>query len=281
MKEQLSKNSIQLKHGLGQNFISDSNLLKAIVKDADIQPDDNVLEIGAGTGTLTQEICRATAGKVISVEVDRKLQPILQENLSEYKNLELVFEDMLKIKPKDIKNWFSGQPFKVVANLPYYISTPILFYLLENDFDIKSITVMLQIEVAQRLSAKPSTKDYGALTILLEMLGNVTLTRKVPRALFTPQPKVDSAIVRMDIIPNKYTIKYKDIAPFIKASFMMRRKTLANNLMKMYDIDRPKFEGVCELCNIDIRSRAESLTCEQFISLYKQLNYENALKKRM
>lgn len=281
VKEQLAKNNFQFKHGLGQNFITDTNLLKAIVQDAGIQREDSVLEIGAGAGTLTQEICAVTAGKVVSVEVDKNLQPVLKENLKDCKNLELKFADILKVKPNDIKNWFEGRPFKVVANLPYYISTPILFYLLENEFDIKSITVMLQLEVAQRLSAKPNSKEYGALTILLELLGDVTLTRKVPKTMFIPAPKVDSAIVRIDIVPNKYTVQYKEIAPFIKASFMMRRKTLANNIMKTYDVNRQQFEGACELCDIDLNSRAEALKCEQFIALYKQLNYENALKKRI
>jgi len=281
IKEQLAKNNFQFKHGLGQNFITDTNLLKSIVQDAEIQEFDNVLEIGAGAGTLTKEICLVTKGKVIAVELDKNLKPILEENLSEFKNLELKFADILRIKPNDIKTWFEGKPFKVVANLHYYISTPILFYLLENAFDIKSITVMLQLEVAQRLSAKPNSKEYGALTILLELLGNVTLTRKVTKTLFTPAPKVDSAIVRIDIVPNKYTVQYKEIAPFIKASFMMRRKTLANNMMKTYNIDRQQFESACEVCDIDLNSRAEALKWEQFIALYKQLNYENALKKRV
>lgn len=279
VKEQLSLKDFKYKHHLGQNFITDTNLLKAIVRDAEIQSTDNVLEIGAGAGTLTREICSATTGTVYAIEVDKELQPILEKNLGEFKNLEISFRDILKVNPQDIKERFSQNPFKVVANLPYYISTPVLFYLLENAFDIKSITVMLQLEVARRLSAKPATKDYGALTVLLDLFGKVNFMRSVPRSLFTPAPKVDSAVIRIDIIPNRYTVIYNDIAPFIKNCFMMRRKTLANNLKQAYGIGRQLFDSACEVCDIDKDCRAEVLESPQFIALYKQLRIMDGLNK--
>lgn len=269
----LSKNNFEFKHSLGQNFITDTNLLKAIVSDAGVAGDDNVLEIGAGAGTLTSEICRATKGKVVSVEIDKSLKPILENNVK-FENLTFQFKDILKVDPDDIKSWFQNKPFKVVANLPYYISSPIIFYLLENDFNLTSITVMLQLEVAQRLSAKKNTKDYGALTILLDLLGKVTLTRKVPKTLFTPQPKVDSAVVRIDIIKNKFDVPFLEVASLVKSSFAMRRKTLANNLLKAYNLSREQIENVLTKSNIDVKLRAENLDTKDYVVLFKNLKSE-------
>lgn len=269
IKTELKNNNFKFKHSLGQNFITDTNLLKAIVKDSNIEKTSNVLEIGAGAGTLTSQICLETSGKVVSVEIDKNLKPIL-DKLS-FENLEIKFNDILKISPQEIKQWFNGQPFCVVANLPYYISTPIIFYLLENQFNITSITVMLQLEVANRLGAKVGTKDYGALTIILDYLGKVTLTRKVPKTMFTPQPKVDSAIVRIDITDKKFDVSYSDFAPFVKKCFVMRRKTLLNNITKAYDVSKEDVQNALKTLNLNLDVRAENLTTENFVSLYKKL----------
>ena len=271
IKQILKENDFQFKHKFGQNFITDTNLLKAIVGDSDIKSDDCVLEIGAGAGTLTKEICQKTQAKVISVEIDKKLKPILEQNLASFKNLELIFDDILKLSPQKLKDLFDNRPFKVVANLPYYISTPIIFYLLENSFNLKSITVMLQLEVAKRLTAPVGTKDYGALTILLQFLGEVSLTRKVPRTLFVPQPNVDSAIVRLDLIKKDFGITYLEFAPFIKACFSMRRKTLENNIISSFPISRDEFKSACLKLNIKDNVRAENLDIFQFVSLFKEL----------
>ena len=271
IKQILKENDFQFKHKFGQNFITDTNLLKAIVGDSDIKSDDCVLEIGAGAGTLTKEICQKTQAKVISVEIDKKLKPILEQNLASFKNLELIFDDILKLSPQKLKDLFDNKPFKVVANLPYYISTPIIFYLLENSFNLKSITVMLQLEVAKRLTAPVGTKDYGALTILLQFLGEVSLTRKVPRTLFVPQPNVDSAIVRLDLIKKDFGITYLEFAPFIKACFSMRRKTLENNIISSFPISRDEFKSACLKLNIKDNVRAENLDIFQFVSLFKEL----------
>lgn len=270
IKKELTNNNFKFKQKFGQNFITDTNLLSAIVSDAKIKKDDCVLEIGPGAGTLTKEILTATSGKVVAVEIDKELEPVLQKNLQNYQNFELLMGDILKISPEEIKNRFESKAFKVVANLPYYISTPILFYLLENDFNIESITVMLQLELAKRLTAHKNTKDYGALTILLDYLGNVSIARKVPRTLFTPQPNVDSAIVRIEL-EKKYDIKYSDISPFVKKSFAMRRKTLENNIVSGYDFSREDVGAAILACGFQKSCRAEDLTSQDFITLYKQL----------
>jgi len=278
IKTILKENNFEFKHKFGQNFITDTNLLKAIVGDSDIQSDDCVLEIGAGAGTLTKEICQKTQAKVISVEIDKKLKPILEQNLSSFKNLEIIFDDILKISPQKLKEAFSNKLFKVVANLPYYISTPIIFYLLENGFNIKSITVMLQLEVAKRLTAQVGTKDYGALTILLQFLGEVFLTRKVPRTLFVPQPNVDSAIVRIDLKEKDFGVSFEEFAPFIKACFAMRRKTLENNIISAFPVSREEFKTACLNQNINTNTRAENLNIFEFVSLFKEL-FKNNTKK--
>lgn len=271
MKNNQNMQNFQFKKKYGQNFLTDTNLLKAITEDAEICEKDNVLEIGPGAGALTKQICLKNPKKVVAVEIDKTLMPILNENLKEFQNLDIKFSDILKLEPNEIKQWFNNEPFKVVANLPYYISTPIMFFLLENDFNLKSFTVMLQLELAQRLSAKPKTKDYGAITILLEFLGKVTMPRKVPRTLFTPQPNVDSAIVCFVLEKNKFDVSFKDFSKFVKASFSMRRKTLQNNLSKNFDFPKDKIIFALEKCGFNANARAEDLSCERFVKLFKTL----------
>ena len=270
LKEQLKSKKFMFKHKYGQNFLTDANLLKSIVNDANISEKDNVLEIGAGAGTLTRYILERTKNKVVAVEIDKTLQPILEENLKN-SSVQLEFCDFLKIKPEQIKKWFNGEKFKVVANLPYYISTPILFYLIGNQLPVESITVMLQLELAQRLSAKPGTKDYGALTVLLSMISNVSLTRKVSKKLFLPEPKVDSAVVNINFNYNKFDVDFKLISKFIKNCFMMRRKTLINNIMNSYNITREEIKNIFNMLNINENARAENLTDVQFVELFNNL----------
>lgn len=270
LKEQLKSKKFMFKHKYGQNFLTDANLLKSIVNDANISEKDNVLEIGAGAGTLTRYILERTKNKVVAVEIDKTLQPILEENLKN-SSVQLEFSDFLKIKPEQIKKWFNGEKFKVVANLPYYISTPILFYLIDNQLPVESITVMLQLELAQRLSAKPGTKDYGALTVLLSMISNVSLTRKVSKKLFFPEPKVDSAVVNINFNYNKFDVDFKLISKFIKNCFMMRRKTLINNIMNSYNITREEIKNIFNMLNINENARAENLTDVQFVELFNNL----------
>lgn len=265
--EKLSKQNFKFKHSLGQNFLTDNNLLKSIVADAEIKQGDNVLEIGAGAGTLSRQILLSTTGKVVCVEVDKTIAPTLTQNLSEFKNVQIVFDDILKIGTDKIKEWFDDKPFKVVANLPYYISSPIIFYLIESGLKIESLTIMLQLELAQRLCAKFGSKDYGAAPILLSLISNTNITRKVPKTMFTPQPKVDSALLKIDIL-KKYDIDYLSIAPFIRGCFSMKRKTLLNNVSNYLKIKKDDAKVIFEKAKIDCNKRPEQLSVEQFIELY-------------
>ncbi len=260
----------KFKQSLGQNFITDTNLLAAIVKDAGISEADRVLEIGAGAGTLTRELC-ATSAKVVAVEIDTRLEHILNARLSGFTNCRLWFTDILKVRPEEIAALFDSEPFKVVANLPYYISTPILFFLIESGLPIQSLTIMLQLELARRLTAKPSTKDYGALTVLLEFLGVVEVTRKVPRTLFVPVPKVDSAVVKITLCKDKFKVPFAPFSAFVKSCFAMRRKTLSNNLVQS-GLARQEAEVGCKAAGIDPQARAETLSCMQFVELFKSFS---------
>lgn len=268
--------NFEFKKKYGQNFLKDTNLLRAIVADANVGENDNILEIGAGAGALTRELSRATKGKVLSVEIDKTLQPILAENLKDCSKVEIIFGDILKISPKEIEQKFAGEPFRVVANLPYYISTPIIFYLIESELKIKSITVMLQKELADRICAQPNTKDYGGISVVLGLYGEVKKTRDVPRALFTPQPNVDSAIISLEINPN-HADNIVEISRVVKACFAMRRKTLANNLMQGFNLPRETANSILDTCEIPQNARAETLQKEQFVRLTSILKKENLI----
>ena len=268
--------NFQFKKKFGQNFLTDTNLLKAIVTDAGVTSEDNVLEIGAGAGALTNEIANATKGKIVSVEIDKTLEPILKENLKAHNNVEVVFGDILKLDPQEIAKKFDNKPFRVVANLPYYISTPIIFYLIESELAIKSITVMLQNELADRICAKPNSKDYGGISVVLGLYGEVRKTRDVPRQLFTPQPNVDSAVISLEINPQ-HAENIKEISKVVKACFAMRRKTLANNIMQGFGIDREKANQILLNCGLSPTARAETLEKEQYVCLFNELKKENIL----
>ena len=268
--------NFKFKKKYGQNFLTDTNLLRAIVEDAGVQESDNVLEIGAGAGALTEQIALATSGKVVSIEIDRELELILKSKLSKYSNVELVFGDILRITPDEIAAKFGGQPFRVVANLPYYISTPIIFYLIESALSITSITVMLQKELADRICAAPNTKDYGGITVILGLYGTVSKCRDVPRTMFTPQPNVDSSILSIKIDENRRT-DIKDISKTVKMCFAMRRKTITNNLMHGLNLPRDRVEQVLSACGIDASARAESLDKERYIALTQSLKQQNLI----
>ena len=265
------------KKKFGQNFLTDTNLLRAIVGDAGVGDQDNVLEIGAGAGALTTQLAEATKGKIVSVEIDRELKPILESNLKKYPNVELVFGDILKIAPEEIGARFSDEPFRVVANLPYYISTPIIFYLIESGLKIKNITVMLQRELVDRIVATPNTKDYGGISVILGLYGKVTKTRDVPRTLFTPQPNVDSSILSIEIYPDRQE-GIVEISKVVKICFSMRRKTLSNNLLHGLNKPRAEVDAVLQSCGITSSTRAESLPKEKFIELTTALKNAKFIK---
>lgn len=247
----------------GQNFLSDKNLLKAIVNDASIEKEDVVLEIGAGLGALTVELSKV-AKKVYSFEIDTDLKDeLLSLNLE---NVEFNFQDFMKIDLHDFEK--SLPKFKVVANLPYYITTPIIFKLLEESENISSLTIMVQKEVAERIVADEKSKDYGILSVMIAFYGNAKITRLVGRQMFTPPPNVDSAVVNIQIDREKFNdIDKEKFAKIVKASFSMRRKTLFNNLSSIY----PKSD-LKKLFDEDfLKRRAETLSIEEFVYIYKNL----------
>ena len=255
---------------LGQNFITDANLLDAIVADSGINGDDTVVEIGTGAGTLTRAIAKV-AKKVYSFEVDRNLQPVLALSLQGVDNAEVIFRDVLKMKDDELKS-VVGDSFKVVANLPYYITTPHAMRFIESTLDVKSVTIMVQKEVALRFVAKPNTADYSAITLAIEMAGNAQITRNVSRNMFFPSPNVDSAVVRIDIDRTKLDGENAPLLhKLVRSSFAMRRKTLANNLSVAFQIDKQEAGKLIEEAGFSPMVRGEALSLDDYKKLTKTL----------
>lgn len=255
---------------LGQNFITDSNLLDAIVADSGINGDDTVVEIGTGAGTLTRAIAKV-AKKVYSFEVDRNLQPVLALSLQGVDNAEVIFRDVLKMKDDELRS-IVGDKFKVVANLPYYITTPLAMRFIESSLDVRSITIMVQKEVALRFVAKPNTADYSAITLAIEMAGNAQITRNVSRNMFFPSPNVDSAVVRIDIDRTKLDGENAPLLhKLVRSSFAMRRKTLANNLSVAFQIDKQEAGKLIEEAGFSPMVRGEALSLDDYKKLTKTL----------
>lgn len=255
---------------LGQNFITDSNLLDAIVADSGINGDDTVVEIGTGAGTLTRAIAKV-AKRVYSFEVDRNLQPVLALSLQGVDNAEVIFRDVLKMKDYELKS-VVGDSFKVVANLPYYITTPLAMRFIESSLDVKSITIMVQKEVALRFVAKPNTADYSAITLAIEMAGDAKITRNVSRNMFFPSPNVDSAVVRIDIDRTKLDSENAPLLhKLVRSSFAMRRKTLANNLSVAFQIDKAQASAIIEEAGFSPMVRGEALSLDDYKKLTKTL----------
>ena len=255
---------------LGQNFITDANLLDAIVADSGINGDDTVVEIGTGAGTLTRAIAKV-AKRVYSFEVDRNLQPVLTLSLQGVDNAEVIFRDVLKMKDDELKS-VVGDSFKVVANLPYYITTPLAMRFIESSLDVKSVTIMVQKEVALRFVAKPNTADYSAITLAIEMAGNAQITRNVSRNMFFPSPNVDSAVVRIDIDRTKLDGENAPLLhKLVRSSFAMRRKTLANNLSVAFQIDKQEAGKLIEEAGFSPMVRGEALSLDDYKKLTKTL----------
>lgn len=261
----LQNHSFRFNKQFGQNFISDGNLLAAIVSDAQVTNRDNVLEIGAGAGALTQKLSEK-AGKVVAYEIDNNLKPILSETLANCPNTTLVFENALDASMQSIEQMFNDKPFKVVANLPYYITTPLLFKFLEETTLATSITVMVQKEVALRLTAKPSTSEYGTITPLCDFHAQISLKRNVGRQMFRPVPNVDSAIIHFDINRNRYQCNhYETFKKVVHAAFAMRRKTLINNLQSYFD--KQVISASLATLNLPLTVRGEALSTTEFVAL--------------
>ncbi len=266
----LKKYRLTLNKKLGQNFLADKNILKKIVDSAELKPDDRVLEIGPGIGTLTRELA-ARAGKLVAVEIDSRLMPVLEETTSCLSNVKLINRDILKIDLRRLwEEVFSPGRVKVVANLPYYITSPVIMKLLEEDFPLESVVVMVQKEVALRMTAAPGTKDYGAITVGVQYYSRPHLIATVPPAVFIPPPKVSSAIVKMDIRKEQvFDVKdEKLLFLLVKKAFGHRRKTLLNALKGISGInDKEYVRRALESAGIDGNRRGESLSVEEFCKL--------------
>ncbi len=304
--ELLKKYNFSIQKKYGQNFLIDDNILSGIVSAAEVTKDDIVLEIGPGLGALTGQLCRA-AGQVIAVEVDKMLIPILGETMQDYDNFTLVNEDILKVdiealiadvvrnkmtqsdaeKPEENINPGSTQDtdesvseipkIKVVANLPYYITTPIIMELLEKKSCIKSITVMVQKEVAERMQEEPGSKSYGALSLAVQYYSKPEYVMTVTRNCFLPRPDVDSAVIRLDIYePDKRPVKAADpskLFAIIRAAFNQRRKTLANSIANAQALSytREQVADALREMNLSETVRGEALTLEEFARLSDML----------
>ncbi len=272
--EILRKYQFRMQKKYGQNFLIDANILTKIVEAAQITKEDCVLEIGPGIGTMTQYLAEA-AGRVIAVEIDRELIPILKETLSPYDNVLLLCEDILKVNLTKLVNKNGGGPIKVVANLPYYITTPIIMALFESHIPLSSITVMVQSEVADRMQTGPGTKDYGALSLAVQYYAKPEIVARVPASCFTPRPNVDSTVVRLKR-HEKPPVEVEDegwLFALIRASFNQRRKTLANGLANAggLGISRGQVEAVLEEMGLSKTVRGETFTLERFADFSNRL----------
>ena len=274
--EILNKYDFVLQKKYGQNFLIDNHVLDKIIEGADVGKDDYVLEIGPGIGTLTQALCEK-ARQVLAVEIDKALIPILNETLSDYDNVSIINKDILKIDlNKLVKEENNGSPIKVVANLPYYITTPIIMSFLENSVPVESLTVMVQKEVAQRMQASAGSKDYGALSLAVQYYSEPYIVANVPPNCFIPRPKVASTVIRLKVHKDPL-VEVKDeklMFRLIRASFNQRRKTLVNGLNNSKDLTftKEEIQEALRKHNISEMIRGEALTLEEFAGLANYLS---------
>ena len=261
---------------LGQNFLTDKNIIDRIIEGSGVGPEDLVIEIGPGIGVITREAA-AVAKKVVAVEIDEDLLPVLQYTLGDLNNVEVVNQDILKT---DLKALIAAQDFagkvRIIGNLPYYITTPIIMKLLEEGIDCETITVMMQKEVADRLKAAPGKKECGAISLMVQYFAEVNEIVKVPRTVFIPQPKVDSTVLRLDVLKEK-PVAVEDEEYFfkvIKAGFAQRRKTVANSLSVLGDVTRAEILEALEKAGIDPVRRGETLNLEEYAKLSEALMHK-------
>ena len=268
--EILKKYKFRTNKNLGQNFLIDGNIIDNICEGAEIGKNDGVIEIGPGIGTLTQQLSKH-AKKVVAVELDKKLLPILEETLDGLENVKVINNDILQVDiEKLIEEEFEGLDVKVVANLPYYITTPIIMKLLEGKYNIKSISVMIQKEVAQRMVSDPGNKIYGALSVAVQYYSKPEIITEVPSSVFIPKPNVDSAVIKLDLYKNPpvEVIDEKLMFAVVKSAFGQRRKTILNALSGGYlELEKDDIREVLDLAGIDNKKRGEVLSLEDFALL--------------
>lgn len=273
-KEVVNKHNFKFSKSLGQNFLIDDNVIDRILEGARLSETDRIIEVGPGIGTLTREMGKV-AENVVAIEIDKTLIPILKETLADLDNVEVVNEDILKVYVQGLINEkLNGGPVKLVANLPYYITTPIVMKFLEEDIPVTDIVVMVQKEVADRMNAKPSTKDYGALSVAVQYYCDTEIVAKAPRHMFVPQPNVDSIVIGLHVRDEKkYVVDNEDIFfKTVKASFGQRRKTLLNSLGGLGFLSKDQIREALQAANIDEKRRGETLSIDEFANLSNEIN---------
>lgn len=265
MKDILDKYGFKFSKKLGQNFLIDGNIINKIADAAKLDENSGVIEIGPGFGTLTQELCKK-AKKVVAIEVDKSLEKVHKETLN-YENIKIIYDDFMKVDVvKLIDEEFIGMDVKIVANLPYYITTPIIMKILEERYKISKIVVMVQKEVAQRLNSKPGSKEYGAITLAVQYRADTNIALMVPNTVFMPRPKVDSAVIEFNILskPRIEVTDEKMLFALVKASFGQRRKTILNGISNNMKLSKDLVKEVLEKSGIDPGIRGETLSLQEF-----------------
>ena len=261
----LTKHGFRFKKQFGQNFISDTNLLKSIVSASGVTKDTTGVEIGCGAGTLTRALAES-AKRVYAFDIDADLKPVLEETLAGVENVEVIFRDFHKLDLKEFEKEIGA--YRVVANLPYYITTPLIAKLLDESELCEGVSVMVQEEVAERFCAKENTPEYGAITAGIALKGTAKIVKRVPRTLFYPRPNVDSAVVKRDFERDRLPVKdrkmYRDT---VRCAFLNRRKTLQNNLMISFSLSREQAKEVLQKAGVDEKARGETLSPERLAAL--------------
>lgn len=268
VKEIIDLYGFKFSKSLGQNFLIDKNFVDKIVDGADISG-KNVIEVGPGIGTISYEMAK-TCKKLVLIELDSSLIPILEENMSDFKNVTIINQDILKTDLKEIQDkYFGGESFEFVSNLPYYITTPIIEKIFEEDLDCRSMTIMVQKEVADRMLATEKDKDYSSLSVFVKYYSEAKFLTKVPKSVFMPQPKIDSAVLRLDLRVYDEKVNKEKLFSLVKAGFLKRRKTILNSLSAV--AKKENLKKVFEKLDIKENLRAENLSLDDFINISKNL----------
>lgn len=272
--EIVKKHEFRFNKSLGQNFLIDDNIIDKIISGSGVKDGDKVIEVGPGIGTLTREIADR-ADKVMAVEIDKNLIPILKDTMEDYENFNVVNEDIIKADIKGlIEEHLDGGPVKLIANLPYYITTPIIMRFLEEGINVTDIVVMVQKEVAERMNAAPGGKDFGALSVAVQYYCDTEIIAKVPRHMFVPQPNVDSIVIALRVRgEKKYDVDNEELFfKVVKAAFGQRRKTLLNSISSMGILDKKVVSQILQESNIDEKRRGETLSLDEFAVLSNNIN---------
>lgn len=271
IKRIMKAHQLQFNKNLGQNFLMDGNIVRKIVEKAEVSKEDVVIEIGPGIGTLTEELL-LKAKRVIAIEIDDSLIPVLADNFADQENFTLIHEDALKVDYAQlIEAYGQGTSIKVVANLPYYITTPLISQLLTTGLPIESCTVMVQKEVADRIVAKPSSKEYGSLSLYVDCFADASVVLQAPKEVFMPQPKVDSMVVKMVAKDGPKDVDRDALTRLIHQSFQQRRKTIVNALSSAGDIDKKALRQVLDELDLSPKLRPENLSLDDYINICRKL----------